>query len=190
MIVYPYTRSVVDPTGFVSVWNDGTPEYDGSEMQGYVEQLPFEEMLQYFVYDNPLPVDKRGNYQIGLGLAGGQSHQPRTKEKAEQYYGVAMPSVLKETSNYISVMRILSKICHCCDVEWSKPAFRDGNPLFREYFKQLEAMLGEGIDIALVTWAALPLDAWVAAHRDGQNPDYPLSEVVLVQKIVLDREGR
>jgi hypothetical protein len=182
--LYPHNKSTINPDGFVSVWNKGTPEYDGSVLAGEVAKLPFQEMFNRFVFNGEVPVDKRGNYQVNFGLACSKSKQLRTPESNRKYYGVAMPSVYEYTDEYIPLIML-------CGVAWADPKRLAKHADVRLYFHLLHELFGDvRVFIGAFTWNALPAKNFVKEHVDVENGSPPLlGEVTIAQKILADSAG-
>jgi hypothetical protein len=77
--------------GFVSVWNSGTSAFDDL-LKEYVAEIPWKEMQEKYANMNETD-RRRGNYQVTLGYACGQSLTRETTSPSVDAFGAAVPAV-------------------------------------------------------------------------------------------------
>lgn len=191
--VYPHTHSHVR-AGFVRVWNQGTPEFDGGVLAKKVLELPFDAFLDKVVNGEwNIQEDKRGNYQRNFGFSSGQNFKARTADMSFKYLGVSIPQLLVETKEHLALMRLCTELMQLMGVSWEDPAF--WNSTKGQWMKEIllnELDSSGKTRVGLVTVAFVPLDekAGVNEHVDAQNPLFPMSQVGLFQKVCIDRNEK
>lgn len=179
---------------FVQVWNSGTPEYDRSAISQLIEQLPFQSFLDRHVSgDASKKCGNRGNYQFSIGFTA-QSFKPWTPAVVRRHYGAAVPALRSNTLDpeMVGVSKLLTQICSLMGVYWLDEDVLRNNPLAAEADELVQEELGNGCRVPLWTWHALPVEdrSSVHAHMDSLNGEDPYSQVVMLDQILTDDNGK
>ena len=104
------------------VMNEGTPEWSGT-VGNLADQIPAGEILDFLLSDPSRSQGRRGNIQLNFGMAGGQSHTPRSPESIAENAGTAFPSWLQGSRHHLVVqlMQIGTKIAEELGFPWMDP---------------------------------------------------------------------
>ena len=205
--IYPHQRSFVVenwkvagtsdfseveyPRGFVNVWNDSTPEYEG-RLKGMVDCLPWQRLIDHYFPIASGQADRlRGNFQVQFGFTCGQSHEVRNEENVSLHFGVAMPSQLSANEHdFVKELLVgLSKILVFLGVVWTDPDYLRSHPEAKERLDLFCGQLGPGICIETCTLLFIPVGDRTHIHRDLMNCD-TWTEAMLIQRIIEDSQGR